>query len=96
MSRLTDDDRYTLLLVDAICGVGFPSLLLAQECERVGMADLNATGTGWVWDRKALLRISQQQLHDLYDGLCESREEMLSPTEPLEDVPEPSRIVLCQ
>ena len=82
---MTDDDRYKQLLIDAICGVGFPSLLLAQECERVGLADLNPTRNGWLWDRKALWAVETDSLQELYEGLCKSREEMLVPTEPLDE-----------
>ena len=82
---MTDDDRYQLLLIDAICGVGFPSVILAQECERVGMADAHATG--WTWDRKALWKVGVDKLQELYGGLCEQREANMQPTEPLEEVP---------
>lgn len=91
---MTDEQKYQLLLVDAICGVGFPSVLLAQECERVGLADYtgNQHSHHWTWDRKALLNISIDQLQELYSGLCEQREENMNPTESL-DEPE-SRILL--
>lgn len=90
---MNDDQRYQQLLIDAICGVGFPSLLLAQECERVGLANLNATHDGWLWDRKALWKVDASQLQELYQGMCATREDMLTPTEPLEDVP---LIILAQ
>lgn len=92
---MTDEDRYKQLLIDAICGVGFPSLVLAQECERVGMADLNVTKDGWLWDRKALWRVTTEQLQELYEGVCEAREELLKPTEPL-DEDDPSFTIILQ
>lgn len=88
---MTDDQRYALLLIEAICGVGFPSLIIAQECERVGMADLNDSHDGWVWDRRALLNVDIEDLQELYDGLCDQREKNMVPTEPLE---EPQSVIM--
>ena len=85
---MNDDQRYQQLLIDAICGVGFPSLLLAQECERVGLADLNANRDGWLWNRKALWKVDTSQLQELYQGMCQTREDLLNPTEPLEEPPQ--------
>lgn len=82
------DQQFTQLLIDAVCGVGFPSLLLAQECERVGLADYTA-GAGWAWDRRALAAVSIDALQELYTGLCEAREENFTPTDPVDDY-EPS------
>lgn len=96
MSELTDEQRYQLLLVDAICGVGFPSITLAAECQRVGMAEFtgNQWNPDWKWDRKALRKLPHQTLQELYEGLCEQREENMQPKAPLDDVPEPSSIIL--
>lgn len=93
---MTDEQKYLLLLVDAICGVGFPSCVLAQECERVGMATFvgNQWNEQWLWDRKALLRLTPEVLQELYEGLCEQREANQLPTAPLEEPPESSRILL--
>ena len=91
---MTDEQKYLLLLVDAICGVGFPSITLADECERVGMANFtgNQWNPAWEWDRKALLKLPAETLQELYEGLCTQREKNMEPTAPLED--EPSLIVL--
>ena len=80
---MTDEDRFKQLLIDAICGVGFPSVLLAQECERVGMADYD--GNIWVWDRKALSKLPVETLQELYQGLCDEREKNFIPTDPVDD-----------
>lgn len=92
-TQLTDEQRFQQLLIDAICGVGFPSVLLAQECERVGLADAvlghepvyGHTQNIWRWDRKALWKIDIVALQELYEGLCQSREELLTPTDPVDD-----------
>ena len=84
---MTDEQRYQQLLVDAICGVGFPSVILAQECEKVGMADFDTYKQDWKWDRKALFNTSVDQLQELYQGLCEAREESFIPTDPVDDYP---------
>lgn len=86
MTTLTDDQRYQLLLVDAICGVGFPSVVLAQECESAGMAEYDLYNRQWQWDRKVLLACSEDQLQQLYEGLVEMREAAQMPTEPLEQI----------
>jgi hypothetical protein len=87
-------DPYKLLLVDAVCGVGFPSVVLAQECEQAGMATYDPYEKGdprWQWNRRALHVCSVEQLQELYQGLCEERVRMLSQTEELE---EPQSIIL--
>lgn len=87
---MTDEQQFQQLLIDAICGVGFPSVILAQECERVGLADSHATG--WRWDRKALWKIAIEPLQELYEGLCQAREEQFTPTDPVDDY-KPSLII---
>ena len=68
---------FKTLLVDAICGVGFPSLPLAAECEKAGLAaDAgNQWNPSYLWRRERLQRCSINQLQELYEGLCEAREE---------------------
>ena len=92
MAPLDDEMKFKLLLIDAICGVGIPSIVLAQECQNVGMAALSADGTA-TWRREALWKIGPETLQELYSGLCEQREENMRATAPLEDAP---RIVLAQ
>ena len=84
---MTEEQQYQQLLIDAICGVGFPSVILAQECERVGLARFDHLLQEWRWDRKALWKVGLEPLQELYQGLCESREELLTPTEPLDEPP---------
>lgn len=63
------------LLVDAICGVGFPCILLAEECVRVGLALSagNQWNPAWEWNAKALAACTEDQLQELYQALCEKR-----------------------
>ena len=82
---MTDEQRYHQLLVDAICGVGFPSVVLAQECEQVGLAEYNLYYQRYEWDRKALFHVSVEQLQELYEGLCDEREKNMVPTDPVDD-----------
>lgn len=84
---MTDEQRFHQLLVDAICGVGFPSVILAQECESVGLAEYDLYHQRFEWDRKALFHVTIEQLQELYQGLCEAREENFKPTDPVDDFP---------
>lgn len=82
---MTGEDRFKQLVIDAIVGVGFPSVVLAQECERVGLAHYGEEYDQYFgWDRKALWAVSVDKLQELYDGLCEQREQNAQPTEPLD------------
>ena len=69
-----DERAFKTLIIDAVCGVGFPSQILAAECENAGMAVSVSYGQ-WVWRRERLQRCSIEQLQDLYEGLCVAREE---------------------
>ena len=68
---------FKTLVIDAICGVGFPSTLLAEECVKAGLAvDVgNQWNPAYLWRRNRLQRCSLDQLQELYEGLCEAREE---------------------
>lgn len=61
------------LVIDAICGVGFPSTVLAAECEALGLAK-RVDIMRWEWDRKALYQASLEALQTLYQSLRETRE----------------------
>ena len=80
---MSDDDGFKTLLTDAIVGIGFPSLLLATEVERAGMARFtgNALFPAWEWCRERLMCCRVEQLQELYQGLCEARAEASVPTE---------------
>lgn len=88
---MTEHDQYRQLLIDAICGVGFPRFLLAQECEKVGLATIVYSGKGdperWEWERQMLWGCSTDQLQELYSTLCDAREDNFTPTEELDDEP---------
>ena len=58
--EMVENERFPKRLVlDAICGVGFPSLLLAAECEKAGLAvDVGpALTTQYIWRRERLLQL---------------------------------------
>ncbi len=83
---MTEHDQYRQLLIDAICGVGFPRFLLAQECEKVGLAAISSSGD-YEWERQMLWGCSTDQLQELYSTLCDAREDNFTPTEELDDEP---------
>ena len=86
---MTDEQLFQQLFCDAVCGVGVPQLTLALECERVGLASFSGDqhNPEWRWDRKALWKVSVEQLQELYEGLCIAREENFTPTDPVDDFP---------
>ena len=69
-----------LLLVDAICGIGFPSMQLALQAEMTGMA------RDGEWMRDRLMVCREDQLQALYQGLREAREEAALETQPEQSV----------
>ena len=76
--EMVENERFLKrLVVDAICGVGFPSMVLALECEKAGLAtDIGpALSTQFIWRRERLMRCRIDQLQELYQGLCEARDE---------------------
>ena len=84
------------LVIDAIVGIGFPSVLLADECRKAGLAR-NVPGHepvygNWVgnlnyeWGRDQLEKIDLEKLQELYTALREAREEG-SVAEPENDKP---------
>lgn len=76
------------LVIDAIVGIGFPSILLADECRKAGLAEF--TGNQWnekyEWRRDQLEKVELEKLQELYTALREAREEG-SVDEPDEDKP---------
>ena len=90
MTDFFDDDEqlkraeqcFKRMVVDAICGVGFPSALLAQECVKTGLAALvghAADATNYIWRCDRLLKCSTESLQELYVGLCDARDEVTPP-----------------
>jgi hypothetical protein len=69
------------LVIDAICGVGFPTLTLSLECERKGVAYFAGDTRAWRWHREALEAQSLEFLQALYESLREAREEARGPSE---------------
>lgn len=76
------------LVIDAIVGIGFPSVLLADECRKAGLAEF--AGHQWSnhyeWRRDQLEKIELEKLQELYTALREAREEG-SVAEPENDKP---------
>ena len=70
---LARETAFKVLLIDAICGVGFPNILLGGECEKVGLAEFD--NGHYTWKRRALARNTTERLQELYQALCEAREE---------------------
>lgn len=59
------------LIVDAIRGVGFPTLATAIEAEQLGLAVFtgNQHNEHWVWVRDELRKLSEKQLQNIYVNL---------------------------
>lgn len=74
---LAREATFKVLLIDAICGVGFPTLLLGDACEKAGMAKFvgDQYNPAWKWKRNALARCDSEKLQELYAALCEARDE---------------------
>lgn len=69
------------LIIDALVGIGFPSMLLAGECEKVGLAYFtgNQSQPEWAWRLDVLEKIELEKLQELYTGLREARDELQAP-----------------
>lgn len=63
------------LVIDALIGAGIHSVVLAQECERVGLAGYDKRTQTWSWRREQLERIDLERLQELYTAMREAREE---------------------
>ena len=70
------------LVIDALIGAGFHSVVIAQECERVGLADFDKYHTRWSWRREQL---DLDKLQELYTAMRESREELEAAADPEEE-----------
>jgi hypothetical protein len=68
------------LIIDALCGVGFPSEQIALQCELAGLAVRSADGR-WSWIRDRLEAAPQQMLEELYSAMREYREKQQSESE---------------
>jgi len=54
------------LLVDAIKGVGFPTIAIAQEMEHRKLAQLTSSNPSWAWDWVELFHLPLTELEALY------------------------------
>lgn len=72
------------LVIDAVIGAGIHSVVIAQECERLGLADFDKHHTKWSWRRGMLEKLELEQLQELYTAMRESREglDAAEPEEP--------------
>lgn len=63
------------LVIDAIVGGGFANLIVATECEKVGLAEFcgNPWEPDWRWNRRALEECELPTLQELYESLREKR-----------------------
>lgn len=68
------------LVVDAICGRGFHSVLFADQCVQAGMARFTGDqwNADWAWDREALMGCSIDTLRELYEAMREKEGDPLS------------------
>jgi len=64
------------LTIDAIVGAGFHSVVIAQECERIGLATFDKYRNTWSWKREQLEKLELDPLQELYTAMRESREEI--------------------
>ena len=75
------------LVIDALIGAGIHSVVLAQECERVGLAEYDKRTQTWSWRRERLEAIDLERLQELYTAMRESREELQSVVDEPEEKP---------
>ena len=66
------------LLVDAICGAGFPTYQLADAYTRTGFASFtgNQHNEAWEWNREALSKLEEYRLMFIYTQLREARDKL--------------------
>lgn len=61
------------LLIDAISGVGFPTMAIAIEAENTHYAFFDALIENWRWSQPALAKLPEAQLQNLYANLKEAQ-----------------------
>lgn len=70
-------DDFRTLIIDAIRGVGFPTVAVGVMAERQGLAVYSPSRQGepgWVWDREKLSALDTPVLQELYISLKEARD----------------------
>lgn len=84
--------QFRQLVLDAICGVGLPTLHFAAQMEEMRLAkrvfkidDERGTYYMPVWDVAVLSRLNMVDLQGIYALACQDREELFTPTDPVDD-----------
>lgn len=69
-------DPFKELVVDAICGAGFPTHDLAERYTRHGFATFtgNQWNEAWTWNRPALNQLSLPGLQEMYQSIKEHQQ----------------------
>jgi len=64
------------LLIDAIVGADFPTIEIAVQAQKAGLARYTGTqhSESWAWIRSKLDEQTEEFLQTLYQGLREARE----------------------
>lgn len=70
-------DDFRTLVIDAIVGVGFPTIAAGVLAERTGLATFRSSSQGdphWYWSRDKLKALDLPTLQELYLSLKEARD----------------------
>jgi hypothetical protein len=69
-------DDFSVLVIDAIVGVGFPTIAAGVMAERAGLATYsrNQGEPHWYWSRDKLKALPLPTLQELYLSLKEARD----------------------
>ena len=70
-------DDFSVLVIDAIVGVGFPTIATGVLAERAGLATFKSvtaiSGSSWSWSRDKLNALDLPTLQELYVSLKEAQ-----------------------
>ncbi len=70
-------DDFSVLVIDAIVGVGFPTIATGVLAERAGLATFKPataiSGSSWSWSRDKLNALDLPTLQELYVSLKEAQ-----------------------
>lgn len=69
-------DDFSVLVIDAIVGVGFPTIATGVLAERAGLATYSSSNRGephWYWSRDKLKALPLPTLQELYVSLKEAQ-----------------------
>ena len=86
------------LIIDAICGVGFPSMIVASECEKLGLATFTGDqhNPEWQWSREALAGCRIETLEELYGSLRTKREQQAAQSAQATAPQAENKVIICQ